>query len=93
MKFNGDVRKTRMVEWSQSYYRFENGDGTMYEVHLCSCENGGTYMIEGNVQNNSLWIVFDNEPFNEIRHLAGPNNPFTAKAMIDIYEAHRERIQ
>ena len=84
--------KARIIEWSQSYYRFENGDGTMYEVHLCSCENGGTYMIQGNVQNNSLWIAFEGTPMNKLRHLAGPNNPFTGAAMMQIFDLHLERM-
>ena len=70
-----------------SYYRFENdGDGTMYEVHIMPCENGGLYGIEGNVSNNTLWIWFPED--RELRLLAGPNNEYTRRAMMKIFWHH-----
>jgi len=74
------------LTYGNSYFQFENGDGTRYMVHITPCEHGGYYVIEGNVTNNSLWIWFDGESKteSEIRHLAGPNNEYTRKAIIDV---------
>ena len=77
-------------EWANSYYSFENGDGTRYMVHLTACEHGGIYIIEGNTSGNSLWIWFEGETVDdhELKHLAGPQNKWTEKAMAQIMVKH-----
>jgi hypothetical protein len=55
-------------------------------VHITPCEHGGHYVIEGNVKNNSLWIWFEGETQQdcEIRHLAGNDNEYTRKAVLQV---------
>lgn len=77
MRFN-------LKEWEQSYYRFENGDGTQYTVHLAPCEHGGIYMI---CNDSSLWMGFDNLDY-EIKFLCGINNEYTKRAMAQILKFH-----
>ena len=78
------------LTYGNSYYEFENGDGTRYMVHIMPCEHGGLYVIEGNYTNNSLWMWFEGETKAdcEIRHLAGVENEFTKKAILDVMWFH-----
>ena len=74
------------LTYGNSYFEFENGDGTRYMVHIMPAEHGGHYVIEGNVTNNSLWIWFEGETESdcEVKHLAGPNNDYTRKADLQV---------
>tara|TARA_S200002703_G_C3799752_1_gene247081 strand:+ start:1157 stop:1438 length:282 start_codon:yes stop_codon:yes gene_type:complete len=74
------------LSYGNSYFEFENGDGTRYMVHITPCEHGGHYVIEGNVKNNSLWIWFEGETKEdcEIRHLAGNDNEYTRRAVLQV---------
>jgi len=76
MRFN-------LKEWEQSYYRFENGDGTQYTVHLTDCEHGGIYMI---CNDSSLWLGFERRY--EVKFLCGINNEYTKRAMAQILKFH-----
>lgn len=78
------------LTYGNSYYEFENGDGSRYMVHIMPCEHGGLYVIEGNVKGNSLWIWFEGETKSdcEIRHLAGSENEYTKKAILDVMWFH-----
>jgi len=64
--------------WATSFYRFQNGDGTAYTVHICQCEDGGYYAI---VNDSSLWMFFEDAGPRDIRFLCGNNNKFTRKAL------------
>lgn len=63
-------------QWAQSYYVFENGDGTRYTIHICKCENGGLYVI---CNDDSLWLYFGNV---DLKFLCGNNNEYTEKAIL-----------
>lgn len=68
--------------WSDSFYRFENGDGTMYSIHMMPCVYGGIYAI---VNDESLYLWFEN---NEVRLLIGKENKYTTKAVLQIMKFH-----
>ena len=80
-----------LKDWAQSYYRFENGDGTQYTVHISECENGGYYVI---VNDSALYLGFDSLDYNgnyEARHLCGKKNIYTKKAVHQILAFHFEK--
>lgn len=74
--------RIKVSEWAQSYYCFENGDGTRYTVHLCACEQGGTYVL---VNDSSAWLWFDND---DIKFLHGNYNKYTQRAILQVMNFH-----
>lgn len=71
-------------EWADSWYRFQNGDGTAYSVHLMPAQHGGIYII---CNESSLWRWHGHD---DIKFLCGNNNKFTRKAMLQIMKFHTE---
>jgi len=80
-----------LKDWASSYYRFENGDGTQYTIHITTCENGGYYVI---VNDSALYLGFDSLDYNgryEVRHLCGRENIYTTRAVQQILQFHFEK--
>lgn len=69
-------------EWADSVYRFMNGDGTAYTVHMMPAMHGGIYVI---CNESSLWRWHGD---NDIKFLCGNNNEYTRKAVLQIMEFH-----
>jgi len=69
-------------EWSDSCYRFMNGDGTAYTVHLMPAMHGGIYLI---CNESSVWRWHGDD---DIKFLCGNNNEYTRKAMLQIMTYH-----
>ena len=85
--------RVTVKEWAESYYCFENGDGTCYTVHLCAHEHGGILVM---CNDSSMWLYFSRKYLNggdaEIKHLCGDDNKYTKKAMLQIMGRHCERF-
>ncbi len=64
-----------------SFYVFENGDGTKYTLHVINAYYGGLYVI---CNESSLWRFHSNP--NELKHLCGTNNQYTKKAILQLAE-------
>ena len=80
MKFGHDARiNLRDYTHDSSYYRFENGDGTQYTIHLCKCENGGLYVI---CNDDSLWMAFKGDL--NLKYLCGNKNEYTRTAIMQL---------
>ena len=69
-------------EWSDSCYRFQNGDGTAYTVHIMPAMHGGIYVI---CNESSLWRWHDDD---DIKFLCGNKNEYTRKAILQIMQYH-----
>jgi len=69
-------------EWADSIYRFMNGDGTAYTVHMMPAMHGGIYVI---CNESSLWRWHGE---NDIKFLCGNDNEWTRKAVLQIMEFH-----
>ena len=69
-------------EYQNSFYVFENGDGTKYTVHVMPANYGGTYAI---VNEKSLWRWHGND---DLKFLCGDNNEYTEIAVIQIMRHH-----
>ena len=84
--------RVSVKEWAESYYCFENGDGTRYTVHLMQHEHGGILVM---CNDSSMWLYFSRKYMNsdaEIKHLCGDDNEYTKKAMLQIMKQHSERF-
>lgn len=69
-------------EWADSIYRFMNGDGTAYTVHMMPAMHGGIYVI---CNESSLWRWHGD---NDVKFLCGDDNKWTRKAVLQIMEFH-----
>lgn len=67
------------INLDDTFYIFENGDGTKYTIHIMPAEYGGLYVI---CNESSLWR-FHSKP-NELKHLCGNNNEYTKKAILQL---------
>ena len=77
-------------EWANSFYRFENGDGSQYSVHICDHNYGGLLVM---CNDSSMWLYFNQKYMNgdaEIKHLCGDDNKYTKKALLQIMKRHSE---
>jgi hypothetical protein len=83
MKISNNARiNLKEYTHDSSYYRFENGDGTQYTVHICHCEHGGFYVI---CNDSSLWMGFKGDL--HLKFLCGNNNEFTKLALTQLLVA------
>jgi len=80
------MRNVNLVDWAESYYSFENGDGTRYSVHLTNAQHGGIYII---CNESSLWRWHDET---DIKFLCGKNNEYTRRAILQIMIHHKANL-
>ena len=80
------VRLRIIDEYQNSFYVFENGDGTRYTTHVMPAEYGGLYVI---VNESSLWRWHGED---DAKFLCGNNNKYTQRAVIQIMRHHDARI-
>jgi hypothetical protein len=80
------VRFNVHQEYQNSFYRFENDDGTHYTVQTVPAEYGGIYVI---VNENSLWRWHGNM---DVKFLCGNDNDYTRRAVMQIMTYHDARM-
>jgi len=80
------MKNVTLVDWAESYYCFENGDGTRYSVHLSTAHHGGIYV---NCNETSLWRWHDET---DIKFLCGKNNEYTRRAILQIMIFHQTSL-
>jgi hypothetical protein len=80
------MQNVRLVDWAESYYSFENGDGTRYSVHLSNAQHGGIYII---CNESSLWRWHS---IDDIKFLCGKNNEYTRRAILQIMAHHQVNL-
>ena len=93
LSVNGGLKlRTKEKLWDESYYCFENGDGTRYTVHLMQHEHGGILVM---CNDSSMWLYFSRKYMNgdaEIKHLCGSDNEYTKRAIMQIMGTHCARF-
>jgi len=84
-----------MKDWADSFYCFENGDGSCYSVHLCDHNYGGILVM---CNDSSMWLYYSAKYSggrtgeHEIKHLCGDDNKYTKKAMLQIMKRHCDKF-
>ena len=73
--------------WVDSYYTFENGDGTRYSVHIQPAKHGGLYV---QCNEKSLWRWHGD---GDIKFLCGDNNKWTRKALVELMTYHDANLE
>jgi len=72
-----DEKLTKIGE----HYIYENGHGSLYNLHLVKAMYGGIYVL---CNESSMWRFHPHS--NELKHLCGDNNPYTRLAILEVAE-------
>ena len=73
--------KKNLEDWVGSFFSFENGDGTRYNLHINAAQYGGWYV---NCNESSLWRYhYDGD----LKFLCGDDNEWTRRAILQLFES------